>query len=210
MEQKEAKFKLGLWEVTETPEELEQLFDRNTSNLPEFAGSKVTRLTHYLASRLAAQQMFPGTLLLKDAFGKPVLENSPWKISLSHAGSYAAVAGKEGEETGVDIELVGEKVRRVASKFCNAAEQLSVKNGAELETLHLIWGAKEAMYKWYGKKEVDFKAHLAVQPFDLQSEGNLLGSLSLPTLQSQFKLGYRFFKGYCLVWVESSLVTLLF
>ena len=28
--------------------------------------------------------------------------------------------------------------------------------------MHVIWGAKESMYKAYGLKEIDYKKHLAV------------------------------------------------
>jgi hypothetical protein len=34
-----------------------------------------------------------------------------------------------------------------------------------------IWSAKEAIYKSYGRKEVDFQKHMQILPFEISAEG---------------------------------------
>lgn len=187
--------------MTESLEELQRQLHQTPlfTEVPE--PLKNTRLKHFLASRLAIWEIFPGEIPQKDPFGKPFFPQSPWKMSISHAGSFAAVIGRREMETGIDIELIGDKVQRISHKFCNVQE-MALSTGSETqEKLHLIWGAKEAMYKMYGKKEVDFKLHLHVLPFDLQQEGRLSGQIIMPQFAAQVQMRYQFFKGYCLVWV---------
>ncbi|MBP6695338.1 MAG: hypothetical protein KA161_09425, partial [Saprospiraceae bacterium] len=44
-----------------------------------------------------------------------------------------------------------------------------------LDALHVYWGAKEAMYKIYGRKEIDFKKELFVDAFTIQ-DGHVFSS----------------------------------
>lgn len=39
---------------------------------------------------------------------------------------------------------------------------------AHLDLLHLFWTIKESLYKTYGLKALDFKAHMRVEPFNWQ------------------------------------------
>ena len=61
----------------------------------------------------------------------------------------------------------------MAPKFLRPDEFECVEKKAHSEQLilmHLFWTAKEAMYKAYGQKEVDFKAQLFIAPFEWQTE----------------------------------------
>jgi hypothetical protein len=73
----------------------------------------------------------------------------------------------------VDIELVTPRITRVADKFLNDGEmnlfnedytffleQWGLRGRVEQEFLTLIWSAKEALFKWYGRGELDFKRHM--------------------------------------------------
>jgi phosphopantetheinyl transferase (holo-ACP synthase) len=74
---------------------------------------------------------------------------------------------------GVDIELITPRINRVAEKFLNEGEmhffnedyvlfleQWGMKGRMQQEFLTLIWSAKEALFKWYGLGELDFKRHM--------------------------------------------------
>ena len=39
----------------------------------------------------------------------------------------------------------------------------------------MLWGAKESLYKLYGKGNLDFRKHLLVREFKLKSEGDFVG-----------------------------------
>ena len=74
--------------------------------------------------------------------GKPYLEHGP-HISFSHTNDFAAVAVGNAP-LGVDVERHRAKVKRVAKKFVNPADQAPQQTIAELTDL---WCAKESMYK---------------------------------------------------------------
>jgi phosphopantetheinyl transferase len=148
------------------------------------------------------QHAAPGCDIVKDDKGKPYLAPFTADISISHSGPLAAIYVSEAGPCGLDLEMVGEKVLRIERKFCSEAESQSLDRVSHREALHLIWGAKEALYKLYGRKEVDFRTQLFIEPFEPAGSGHLFGRTFLPGLESRFRLGYRFWEGYCLVWTE--------
>ncbi len=107
---------------------------------------------------------------LKDTYGKPYLEGSDYHISISHSGDYTAIAAAP-IVTGVDIQVMVEKIVRIQSRFVSPSERKYIDPKNPLPCLHTIWGAKEAMYKAYGKKELDFLGHIFVGPFMYHLDG---------------------------------------
>src|SRR5688572_11042674 len=84
---------------------------------------------------------------LYDDFGKPYLAGINKHISVSHSASWATAMISE-RSCGVDIQVFSHTVERISGKFLseneiNQTEQLSNR----LHHLHLLWGAKESMYK---------------------------------------------------------------
>jgi phosphopantetheinyl transferase len=75
--------------------------------------------------------------------------------------------------TGVDIELIRDKVKQVKHKFLNAAEALAA--GESIEHLVRFWAAKETLYKIYGLKELDFIENLAVEDFE---DNKIIGKIT--------------------------------
>ncbi len=95
---------------------------------------------------------------------KPYLADSPLHISISHSHDRLVVITNKSEATGIDIELIRDKVLKIRHKFMNSAE--SSFAGSDIEKLITIWASKEAMYKWHGLKSLDFKTNLFVEDFD--------------------------------------------
>jgi hypothetical protein len=63
----------------------------------------------------------------------------------------------------------------------NIAEETTYSNIPEsekLDYLHVLWGAKECMYKLYGKGSLDFREDMTVHKFDLKSQGDFTGIVS--------------------------------
>ena len=103
-----------------------------------------------------------------DEFGKPYLPEIPRHISVSHSGPWAAAMISD-LSCGVDVQLYSETVVRIASRFLSAEELKEAgKSKNQLHYLHLLWGAKECMYKAYGKKKLEFKTHIKVNSLDVQ------------------------------------------
>jgi len=71
-----------------------------------------------------------------------------------------------------------------------------------IEHLHVYWGAKEALYKAYGRKKIDFKEHLHVKPFQYNlRSGRTTAKIEKGDLKMNFKVYYKKIKSYILVWV---------
>jgi 4'-phosphopantetheinyl transferase EntD len=98
---------------------------------------------------------------------KPFLENEQYHFSISHCGNFAAAIVSSHNRVGVDIERVTPRILTIAPKFLHADEALFLNEWQHLTQVHLelttlMWSAKEAVYKWYGLGEVDFKQHMQI------------------------------------------------
>jgi len=131
------------------------------------------RLQH-LAGRYLLRFLFPQfplELIQIADTRKPFLENELFHFSISHCGDFAAVLVSTQNRVGVDIEIVSKKILKVQHKFASGEEMAVVQEGLAGEAtqtitnreLTLIWCCKEAVFKWYGTGEVDFKNHMQVQ-----------------------------------------------
>lgn len=159
------------------------------------------RKSHFIASRLLAQEFFPGCRVYKDKFGKPHLHNHEAAISWSHSGDYAALIADEHEATGIDIEKLDDRILRIEDKFCNAADKDLIISSKRAECLLMIWTAKESLYKWYGRKEVDFRKHMTVEPFELATEGRYYARFHNGEVSARFLLEYSMFKDHIASWI---------
>ncbi|MBL4657632.1 MAG: 4'-phosphopantetheinyl transferase superfamily protein [Flavobacteriales bacterium] len=115
-----------------------------------------------------------------DEKSKPFFISAPYKLSISHSEDMVAVLISDLGEVGVDIERRSSKLERVASKFMNSAELGIHEQLPDLDSpyyLHILWGAKESMFKLYGKGSLDFKKHMLVENFELLEEGSFSGSI---------------------------------
>jgi len=148
----------------------------------------------YLASQMLKK---PDICISFDNHGKPFLNEYNCRISISHSHQWLLLAIHQTEEVGVDIELVKEKIKGIASRFLNEEEMAGA--GSNLNKLTIYWAAKEAIYKAYGKKQIEFKSAIAINDFNLQNTGELNGKLLLADKTRSFKLQYQKHNEYWLV-----------
>lgn len=157
--------------------------------------------THNLAARVLAHQVKPDFAPLeKDEYGKPYFESANHKISITHAGEYAGFMLTEKRECGIDMEEITERVKRIKSKFVREDEEAFSDEG--LKGLYAIWCAKEAMYKYYGLKALDFKKHMKVNFQKLQKKGILVGQIAKDDYSKTLQLNYEFFDNYLILHTE--------
>lgn len=98
-----------------------------------------------------------------DIYGKPYLNEGP-HISISHTSGFVAIA-VSARPVGIDIQSWRPNIEKIASKFCTAEElDYFPEVMSKLQRYHLIWSIKEAIYKAYGKKKVDFKKDMTLTP----------------------------------------------
>jgi 4'-phosphopantetheinyl transferase len=131
---------------------------------------------------------------------KPYLKGRPEHISISHSHDKLAITCNTEQNTGVDIELIREKVLNIRQKFLNTEELAFAGN--HTETLTGLWAAKEAIYKAYGLKEVDFRENISVAPWN-DEENSFTGKIDLPTFKKTYLLAREKQDNYILVYIIS-------
>jgi 4'-phosphopantetheinyl transferase EntD len=175
--------KLGIWRI----EEAESYFLEKVP-LKRDVTHPFKRRQH-LAGRYLLSELFPEfpveEIRIADT-RQPFLAGDPFHFSISHCGAYAAAIVSKTYRVGVDIELVTPRITRVAEKFLNEGEmnlfnedysvfleQWGLRGRVEQELLTLIWSAKEALFKWYGRGELDFKRHMQLTG-NIRNEGDMI------------------------------------
>lgn len=132
--------------------------------------------------------------------GKPYLKGRTEHISISHSHDMLAIIVDKISNTGVDIELIRDKVLKIIPKFLSDKEQKELGD-TNIEKSLVYWAAKETLYKIYGEKQVDFKEHLAVDSFDYNEHGGKISAnISMPVFKRNFTLHYQKVNNYILVY----------
>ena len=191
----------GLWRIAESETELRSIVTLHPSELLQLARIKgEARRREYLAARLLLHYMSGRAHraeLLKDDHGKPHISDSAFHVSISHTVGYSAAIAHP-RACGIDVQRMVPRIRRLSHKFVSAGEQRQLREAEELVQLHLLWAAKEAMYKAYGRRQVDFKQHLTV---DLDGKS---ARLTKDGTVMNFDLWQRVYAGFVLVGVVES------
>ncbi len=196
--------RLGIWEVTESLEDLRGKV-RLTGLEREFFASLQSplRKKHWLSYRLILphilRKMPPGGIFY-DSFGKPRIVNGAGQISVSHSGRYSVMIASRNKSVGVDIEKVDDKIFRLAHKFLSPGEMEYSFGSFPTESLMLIWCAKEAMYKLHGRGGLSFSRDLFVERFSFEGSGTVTGHIKSMHRITDHQLHYESIDNYLLVY----------
>jgi phosphopantetheinyl transferase len=222
--------KLAIWQI----EEDESFFLEKVS-LQRSITHPHKRLQH-LAGRYLLRYLFPdfpNEEIEIASTRKPFLPDEQYHFSISHCGNFAAAIVSKNERVGIDIELITDKVAKIAHKFLNDGEKvlinsqwsivnsedakvkwLMAKNDITVDsqfTIHnslltLFWSAKETVFKWWGKGEVNFMQHIQLQNLDFDT----------PTFKAEFTktaapqlltINYQVFNNLCLTFTHNYFVS---
>jgi 4'-phosphopantetheinyl transferase len=175
--------KLMLWKIVETEAELAArltISDHEQAELEHFKGH---RRLEWWAGRMALHRLTGAHVRLaleKDRFDKPFFcDNPALHCSLSHTQGVWAAALLSDQPCGLDVQIIVDKLARIGPKFLRDDEMAFINQHPASEHLllkHLFWSAKEALYKAYGRKELDFRQHIYVDAFDwLSPEAHTTG-----------------------------------
>lgn len=195
---------LGVWRIDEAEEELKKQLALSLEEEQQLANIKgLGRRREFLAARQLLHQLSGREergSLIKDSNGKPHLAGSAFQVSISHTHQYSAAVGHV-NTCGVDIQLFVAKINRIAPRFMNARELVFLTDANRLIFQHLVWSAKEAMYKCYGLREIDFRQHLLVDLAGIPlAGGRTKGYLQKDGVNQTFWLNYQIFaNNYMLV-----------
>jgi phosphopantetheinyl transferase (holo-ACP synthase) len=193
--------RLGLWLIKESEDFFLKkllLSDDDKNTLKNYRGK---RRIEWLASKYLLNVMTGWAYtIIKDEFGKPQLDTSNYHISMSHSGDYTAAIIAPCY-VGIDIQSLTSKIDRVADRVFNANKLEKLDEKTRLEHLHVYWGAKEALFKAYGKKELDFKKNIIVEPFIYKNtEGVTSGVVVKDDFKKSFNIYYKKIENHILVY----------
>jgi phosphopantetheinyl transferase len=163
--------------------------------------------TQHLAARLLLQELLPeGDInnIEYAANGKPYFVNKSVHFSISHCNGFAACVISEEGPVGIDIELIHERIKKVAPKFLHHSEleKINILNEkAQLKEMSFVWAAKEAMYKMNEKIGIDFSEHLRVEGLTNNTKGMMLASILSEAAALDVQIHYELRENF--VWAVS-------
>lgn len=199
----EPEGELGLWRIQEPESWFRLHLHLHPAEEAQLAQIKGRRRVEWLAGRWLLHHMSGRSLrgaCVKDEFGKPHLEGSLYDISMSHSHELAAVIASP-RAVGVDIQFLVEKIGRIAHKFMRPVEMACLHPECRLEHLHVFWGAKECLYKAHGRRQLDFRRHIHIDPFVYVAEGGeVAGHIRRGEEALSYRLFYRLEGEYMLVY----------
>lgn len=198
--------KLAIWKI----EEMEDFFILHVP-LSNSITHPHKRLQH-LAGRYLLKLLYPDFPMHAIEIAetrKPFIRNEQYHFSISHSGNFAAAIVSSSFRIGIDIEMKSEKIAKIASKFLHPIEielhqlQNIIEriNQLNLNKLALLWSAKEAIYKWWGKGAIDFKEMIKIHPFTLEREGTIKAVFKGVSPTIPLEVDYNLFNNLCCVWV---------
>jgi phosphopantetheinyl transferase len=199
--------RMGIWRI----EEPEDFFLKKVP-LQATVSHPYKKLQH-LAGRYLLTELFGDfplqEILIADT-RKPFLENERYHFSISHSGNFAAAIASTAQRVGVDIELVTSRIRNIAEKFLNDDEKKYMETLADvpqiqLELTTVYWSAKEAVFKWYGAGEVDFRQHISIISATYSRDRGVLQCIFKKDEEIPLSIQYRLFPGFVAAWVSTSL-----
>lgn len=200
------KAEIGVWQITETEEELMALSSIPSDEMEEisFIRSESMRKQR-LAVRALLEEMFEEKVYLSHHDnGKPYIENDAINISITHTAKYVAVILHPTEDVGIDIESLDRDFSAVEKKALSEDEidELDDDLDDRRTQLAIYWCAKEAIFKRVSAYKVDFAEQIEVERFRPRGEGELEATfIHKDGYEEEFELEYMTFDRHVLVWV---------
>ncbi len=151
------------------------------------------RRIEHLAGRFLLQYLkddFPLHSIIPDEHDKPQLPDSLYHFSISHSYPYVAAIISTHAAVGIDLQCWHERILHLQHKFLSTREQFFCQDDPHKITL--AWSAKEAAYKYQGRRGVDFIEHL---PIEHWSEQDGIFNMSI-NLKLTSKMQLIHLKGY--------------
>lgn len=151
------------------------------------------RRSEYLSWRaIVRRELGADVRIGYDAIGAPIVEGGPF-ISVAHCPGRVAVCISD-RRCGVDVESERRNFSRVASR-CMTPQELALSSDPLLPGV--LWCAKETLYKYAGRVELDLLRDLSVESVDLDA-GSLGARIENGAL---LQLSVRREDGYILVYL---------
>ena len=200
----ENEAEIGVWEITETEEELKELSMTPTDEMEEISFIRSESLRKQrLAVRALLNTLFDDKVYLSHHDnGKPYIENDAINISITHTERFVAVILHKEENVGIDIESLDRDFSVVEKKALSEDEIDDLDDDKRNEQLAIYWCAKEAIFKLLSVYNLDFAEQIEIERFRPRGEGELEATfVNEDGDEEEFDLEYMTFDRHVLVWV---------
>ncbi|TCP23559.1 4'-phosphopantetheinyl transferase superfamily protein [Tenacibaculum skagerrakense] len=164
--------KVLIWKIEESFEELSQGIELTTQSTDRVSQmkSEIHQRGFLSVRHLLKEVGYSDSDLFYDEFGKPHLKDGT-NLSITHSFIFSALIISKDTKVGIDIEKRRDKIVKIAHKFTPIEEYKSIANhDALVSKLTIVWGAKESLYKIYGKKKLLFLDHIYIEDFSFDTD----------------------------------------
>jgi len=192
--------RLSLWHLTETVEQLEGsalLFSDELLAYKQISNTK--RKKEWLAVRILLNKVlgfWPQISYLET--GKPILNNHPLNLSISHSQEMVGVLLSTSEHTGIDIEKKTRPVDNILPRFLSPDER-SYLNSCTVPNAKIIsWCTKEAIFKAVDETDIDFSTRIIIE--EINTNGNIRGKFFSTNGDLPFNLKHIEVEDHVVVW----------
>ena len=173
----EAHATIAIWQMIETDKQMFASFPHLERHRAEAESrfTSATRKMEFLAIRQLLFLVTEGKTcdIGYHASGKPYLINAhpaigkKTFISISHTKGYACLMLSTEHEVGIDIEIVSNRIEKVASRFLRKDEM-----APDIHTKLIHWCAKEAFYKIFSEAHLQAN-DIRIEPFETSTQGSI-------------------------------------
>jgi len=152
---------LFLWKLSETEIEFNNHLDLSLSSISklDLIKSSSQRKQFLGVQNLLKLHNVNNGSLFYDKNGKPHLSNNKF-ISISHSFEYCGVIVSD-VKVGLDIEKLRPKILNISKKFISESDWNLIKLSS-VENVTKVWTIKEAVFKAFGHKAIDFKKNIII------------------------------------------------
>ncbi|MCT4699904.1 4'-phosphopantetheinyl transferase family protein [Tenacibaculum haliotis] len=139
--------------------------------------------------------------LVYDEYGKPHLKDGKF-ISITHSFTFSGIIISDDKPVGIDIEKQRDKILKIAHKFTPIEAYKSIANhDALVSKLTIVWGAKESLYKIYGKKKLLFLNHIYIEDFSFETN-ETTGKILYEGVTDEYQINFLETEGFTCVYAR--------
>lgn len=195
--------KVFIWKIEESLETLKAditLTNKNQARLNSMK-SELHQKGFLSIRHLLKEVDLTDSDLIYDEFGKPHLKHNNY-ISITHSFNFTAIIYSSDKEVGIDIEKQRDKILKIAHKFTPLEEYKTIANSSGLiRKLTIVWGAKESLYKIYGKKKLLFLRHIYVADFKFDT-AKTTAEIRFNGATTSYNVAFLEFEGFTCVYAS--------
>ena len=193
--------KVLIWKIEESLEDLTKGIELTEQSKKRVDAMKsILHQQGFMSIRqLLKQAGYVDADVFYDEFGKPHLKDKNY-LSISHSFTFTAIIISKKKPVGIDVEKQRDKIVKIAHKFTPIEEYNTIANHEALVSkLTIVWGAKESLYKIYGKKKLQFLHHIYIEDFSF-IDTKTTGVIKYKGYVSSYDICFLEFAGFTCVY----------